>query len=324
MGWDEPTFPATGPPAAPPVIDTPAGRDALSCPLCGYSLRGLAHAEAPQCPECGYQFAWPELLRARQNRHRYLFEHHPGRNLWSLIGTLGGGLVPRRFWSSLNGGHEIRAKRLLLYWAIVAAVILLSGFGGTFVANGIKLYRVNLALTQMGVVGASAPLPPAPDFFRIVLLYSVDENNLEAYLLVAALAWPWLTLASLMVFQASMRRARVRPGHVLRCVIYAGDVFIWWGLLLVLRALADWISMTRDYWDDTQAVQQTTGAFLFMAIPAVYRLGVAYRRYLRFDRPWLTVLASQVVVFLIYVTVLSAFYSDFWRLMPSQFLSGQP
>jgi hypothetical protein len=57
--------PAAGPAAPPPLVDTPATRDALNCPLCNYSLRGLAAAEQPQCPECGYAFAWTELLRAR-------------------------------------------------------------------------------------------------------------------------------------------------------------------------------------------------------------------------------------------------------------------
>ena len=75
---------------APPPVDTPEARDALDCPLCGYSLRGLAAAvpHEPRCPECGYSFEWFGLLQAREFHHPYLFEHHPRRNLWSFARTL--------------------------------------------------------------------------------------------------------------------------------------------------------------------------------------------------------------------------------------------
>ena len=93
----------TGLGAAPDLIDTPEARDALCCPLCGYSLRGLRatqtaaqaapepapppELQAPErtwarCPECGYPCHWRLLLHARQFSHPYLFEHHPRRKLW--------------------------------------------------------------------------------------------------------------------------------------------------------------------------------------------------------------------------------------------------
>src|SRR6185436_3418471 len=95
-----------GPRGAPPVLDTPQERDALACPLCRYPFRGLSTLERPQCPECGYRFEWVELLRARQHKHPYLFEHHRGRGVRSFVRTFVQGLMPRRFWSSLNAGHE--------------------------------------------------------------------------------------------------------------------------------------------------------------------------------------------------------------------------
>src|SRR4051794_2250110 len=95
-------LPPQGLPPAPPPVDSPEARDELDCPLCGYSLRGLAAAvpDAPRCPECGYRFEWAELLVARQHRHPYLFEQHPERNARSFLRTLLGGLRPARFWSS--------------------------------------------------------------------------------------------------------------------------------------------------------------------------------------------------------------------------------
>src|SRR5262245_18628420 len=78
---------------APPDWATIA--ETIRCPLCEYDLRGLAN---PRCPECGRDFVWIELLDPARRRHRYLFEHHPERNVWSFVRTLVGGLLPWRFW----------------------------------------------------------------------------------------------------------------------------------------------------------------------------------------------------------------------------------
>jgi hypothetical protein len=68
------------------------------------------------------------------------------------------------------------------------------------------------------------------------------------------------------------------------------------------------------------AAQQTFGCFLLVFAAAGYRLGVAYRRYLRFDRPWASAAASQVVVLLVVLTALSLLYQDFWKLLPGWML----
>src|SRR5437667_5705710 len=123
--------------AAPLLIDTPEKRDALVCPLCTYSLRGLSAEREPRCPECGYSFQWEELLRSRQLAHPYLFEHHPRRNVWSFLRTVFAGLRPERFWSSLNAGHEIRPRRLVTYWVLVSLVTVMSGIAGRYVAEAV-------------------------------------------------------------------------------------------------------------------------------------------------------------------------------------------
>lgn len=302
-----------GPVEAPPLLDTPQARDALACPLCAYSLRGLSAAERPQCPECGYGFDWGELLRARQYAHPFLFEHHPRRNVRSLLWTLLAGVWPRRFWSSLNAGHEIHRNRLFAYWAVTAVAIAVAGFVGTFVAEAAARYREY-------VFGwfPRTTTPWRQRFLRSVAQAMWDEGSLELYLLAAALAWPWLTLAALLVYQASMRRAKVRAAHVVRVVVYCGDVFLWTGAAFALLGLLRWTGILSRgrMWDDALAARQTATAFLLLALVAAYRLGVAYRRYLRFDHPWATVVAAQVVVLLFVTTALTWLYGDFWRLLP--------
>jgi hypothetical protein len=104
------------------ITDSPIDQDVL-CPLCNYNLRGLAEA---RCPECGGQFNWDELRDPAKRLHPYLFEHHPARKIWSLFRTLRGGLLPRRFWTTLLPVQPSYPKRLILYWLICTALALMS------------------------------------------------------------------------------------------------------------------------------------------------------------------------------------------------------
>lgn len=292
-----------------PVIDTPAERDELCCPLCDYSLRGLATSE-PQarCPECGYAFEWEQLLRARQHRHPYLFEHH--RTVRSFVRTLLAGLRPRRFWSSLNAGHEGRPVWLAVYSLLVTGLVAFSLVMGHFVAVGFTLFRRNRALNHFNLSPVS-PLPPAPEFFSEAWEARRSEADFEKLMIAVCVMWPWLTLAALMVFQASMRRARIKPVHVLRCVVYCGDAFIWAGVALAFAGAVG----VMDPYPDYGAIRPIAACVLVVMGVAAYRLGVAQARYLRFERPWAIAVASQVIYVLAITTLMALFYSEFWRLL---------
>ncbi|MFQ5502553.1 MAG: hypothetical protein ACE5EQ_09675 [Phycisphaerae bacterium] len=184
--------------------------------------------------------------------------------------------------------------------------------------------------------------------------------------LLLAFAWPFATFLTLMIFQASMRRAKIKTVHVLRCVIYSADVLVWliaailifkvaqfafeffdtpieigkhvlffsWILVLinrgfmglisqkirtigflayllpVLRMLA-WLgfALVLDAWFEHRWYSGNGFIMVHRAfsIPViavffligVYRLIIAYRLYLQFDRPIATVLASQMIVALV-------------------------
>lgn len=102
-----------------------------------------------------------------------------------------------------------------------------------------------------------------------------------------------------MIFQASMRRARVRPIHVFRCVIYAGDVALWAALAMLAIVVADvWSNgVIGSVWSDASGAVLTVSAALIVV--ATYRLALAYRHYLRFDHAIATAAASQIIVSLI-------------------------
>jgi hypothetical protein len=121
-----------------------------------------------------------------------------------------------------------------------------------------------------------------------------------------------------MIFRISMRRAKIRSIHVLRCLLYSWDAALWVGLgssilFLTGRFLLDWFRpprvlqgvfynsrrfsaaglSSRDLFDYANRV------LLGLLLLCILRLCIAYRKYLRFDWPTATVIASQAIVVLL-------------------------
>jgi hypothetical protein len=320
--------PATPPTAGP---DWDHHEEDVFCPLCEYNLRGLIE---PRCPECGYRFEWPDLLDPRRRLHPYLFEHHPEKNFRSFWRTLCGGWRPRRFWSSLQPIQPSRPRRLIAYWFMAAGTIVL-----TSLAMLVPLTVMQTRACVDGRASATAYYSSPRAMDEDLAAIKKYHGSLEAYLekccptsyfanaritfwssqfiwpyvlpLIPALAWPWLTLLCLMIFRWSMRRAKVRHLHVLRCVLYSSDILFWYALLLLvmtpLRVQAYLHTLYRYYAGPISAsyldsLPQVETAIGLLAIAlAIYRLVVAYRRYLRFDHAIATVLASQIILGLIFL-----------------------
>lgn len=271
--------------------------DHVPCPLCEYNLRGLVD---PRCPECGYAFTWPALFEARRNTHPYIFEHHPRRNVWSFWRTFAAGFRPVAFWTRLSPAHDIRPRRLAIYWAAVSVLLLIFAvaiFGrslysaaATLRTNrsaGIAAYsfpaNARYAQDQAAIRGITVsqwldwvyPPPGTPRWFQ--QLFRRTGPDLFPFIAMI-LAWPYATTLTLLIFRQSMRKARVRPAQVLRCTIYSGDAAPL--IFLVIAPLS-----------------LTLLPYVYLAY-AGYRLAVAYRSYLRFDHAAATVFTSQVIVWL--------------------------
>ena len=107
------------------------------------------------------------------------------------------------------------------------------------------------------------------------------------------------------LFPASARRARVRPAHVVRLAVYGCDA----GLLTVVvlaaaGGLGAWPPVADPLANRTWlTVVPDAGIPVLIAVgcsaaAASYRLSIGAAHYLRFDRPALTVIASQLVLVL--------------------------
>jgi hypothetical protein len=109
------------------------------------------------------------------------------------------------------------------------------------------------------------------------------------------IAWPPMTFISLLIFRASMRQAKIRNVHVLRCVIYSCDFGFLFGILYCAMYLSE---------------PQFSEGWLILLAAAVcatittYRLSIAFRLYLRVHLPLATVVASQLIAFLLTFLVL--------------------
>src|SRR5213075_324796 len=190
--------PADSPP------DWSAVTEELRCPLCEYNLRGLTQ---PRCPECGYSFTWDEILDKTRRLHPYLFEHHPERNLGSFWQTVWGGLWPTGFWTTLHPSQPSRRKRLLLYFMIIvllAALPMVIDFIRRTPGWAIATPRLELAWHFSLLFPMNILVPP--------LRASARELLVAGF--IASSALPLLNYALLMIFQQTMRQAKLRAHHV--------------------------------------------------------------------------------------------------------------
>jgi len=295
-------------PASPPDWDR-IDEDVL-CPLCDYNLYGLTE---PRCPECGYPFAWPEILDPMRRHHRYLFEHHPERRLWSLRKTIAGGLLPRRFWRSIHASQPSYPRQLLVYWCLLAGIHLLA-LAGQLSAFGVYRARETIALHRRMRPGVLAYWNSPRSAQRAKQIVS-QYGSIQAYVekryplrvtagmigdlareapfawdywgfLLLPLLWPWLVFAGLMVFRISMWRARVKSIHVVRCISYCYDWLVLVGVMLLGCAIVVLVAggLTND-----AAIGLMFNIGVGVLVPALivsaYRLATSYRLYLRFDHP---------------------------------------
>jgi hypothetical protein len=236
-----------------------------------------------------------------------------------------GGLRPRRFWSSLKPSQPSRPRRLVLYWVLAAALMPVAYGAGVMwtavrYANTHEAIRKSelMSVTQYfarygSVPGAGVDIPVTagpqqwldlhlPPVGTVGYLRHVFENSYRAGLdddiesAVIVVAWPWLTLATLMIFRASMRRAKVNSVHVLRCTLYCCDATAWLGMVavFVVPPAVAWLDLGRY-----TAYRDAVVAAPLFALVIGWRLSAAYKHYLQFHRPAATAFAAQAIVLMV-------------------------
>lgn len=281
-------------------VDWALVADEVHCPLCEYNLRGLID---PRCPECGYQFEWRDLLDSRRRLHPYLFEQQKrGKRFASFWKTAWHGLLPWKFWSTLRADQPPSVKWLAIYW--LAATV----FAAVALASSIALGVVNVYIAQRNNIGFFAAAGRTWPFLFNALTEVKYEAAYFAFPILITLSWPLLSFASLLVLQASMRRARIGPAHVWRCVVYSWDIAIFAGIVLALLNIARGSTSYHSNRYSLYYARHDIDIFAgVVIIISVLRLAFAYSRYLKFRHVVPTVLATQVITLLILLAMLRVF-----------------
>ncbi|MBA3273702.1 MAG: hypothetical protein H0T11_07500, partial [Chthoniobacterales bacterium] len=134
--------------------------------------------------------------------------------------------------------------------------------------------------------------------------YAYANRSTSSFFVATVLyvLWPWLSMAALLVFQASMRQAKIQNHHVLRAVLYTGDAS-WLMVGTAIIVVPSFILHTPMKVLGTGVATQIGWVILF-ALFTTWRLHSAYRYYLRFDRPLFTVIAAQTIVLLSAIVVI--------------------
>jgi hypothetical protein len=264
------------------ALHEPAGD--IECPICDYNLRGLTQ---PRCPECGYTFSWAQLLDPSQRFHPYLFEHARHHSLRALFKTLTRNFEPNRFWKSLKPSQQPNPNRLLAYAGLCMLIALSPAIVEAIVMARWRIYGTSPSVIQN--------------------LASMLTRNRPAIVSLSLLLafYPFLTWLSLMIFQQTMRKVKVKSGHALRCAIYSADAIVWGALWAWIAILVTLFIASPMAWNGSIALAQIIlmGIILTMAITFL-RLHAAYKYYMKFPDAFATVLLSQFAVILLLTTIM--------------------
>ena len=183
----------------------------VSCVRCGYNLRGL---DTPRCPECGLGFTWEEVINPDLRPHRYLYEHHFGKEKFRrILKTVVHSWIPWRFWRSM----ALSRPRPVILTAYVFWIVFIGTILAFLMSAGV--FAVDIETTRR--IHGTRPL-------------SWIEASREGWRSTPMGARKWLgaiavvhgplvlfTVASLSVFSRRLRQCRVQAGHLWRVAIYS-------------------------------------------------------------------------------------------------------
>jgi len=218
------------------------------------------------------------------------------------VRTITATVLPRRFWQSVHPAQPLVPRRLVAYAVTIVLLAALAPasrlveaftafrFGRPSSAAGWQVFAPTwrvFASTARDALAMAWAVGGARDFLLAMGCYAV---------------WATSTFGALLVFRVSMRRARIRPAHVGRCVVYSFDLGVWFGVAGVAWGLYNsFVAIVQrpgpaSFQDELPF--RIIGFFGLSVGVVTVRLAQAYRLYMRFDHAGWTVVAAQVIALL--------------------------
>lgn len=224
------------------------------CPRCNYDLSGETCRWAEQCPirgvcpECGLDFAWTHVCIPERWILRGFVEQAKGlrRLLWWAWRTWWWTVLPWRFWSRVEMHHKVSVARLFFWFFFV---MLLPHVLCASLVTGIETL-VGMRMPARGwgwvndltdtVAQFSGPWWDMPS-----VRWTFDEWPVKAtWLIVGVFGLPLM----LGLMPISLRRAKVRPLHILRAIVYSTAVpGMFYALNGTWRFVFDWKAHFNAY-----------------------------------------------------------------------------
>jgi hypothetical protein len=296
-------------------------QEEITCPRCGFELRGLIESWQETCPlegrcgECGFRFPWSELFSQRAYMPDWCVEFAPPR--WfpaAGAATLGMVFLPWKLWSSIRLTFPLKARRLAAYAMLLGLVCYV-----LFVtANGVAMHDYwRCCFTGTSVMTSTMSL--GDSVTRMVLVPFSDEPMGQVVTASRTLPFSsprqllsWWAGASALLLNgmfivvfgpcvlaalvSTRRRAGVRAVHLVRIGAYSLSwAVVLWGIGLTITLASLHAGMfTRPVWM-TWADRSATA--LVWAVPAFVFLWweAAIRLYLRMRQSWLIAAVVTVV-----------------------------
>jgi len=263
----------------------------LQCASCGYHLYGL---KDPRCPECGKEFKWDEALANYHRQRKPLFEYQwRTRPVRSLFYTWWLAQRPKKLWTTLDIHDPVHVGPLLF-----SASVSLCGVMSLVVVLTLVLRFISVV---QGTLRSAIFWKSRGFTFTEVLIMDLgwifDGWQTPVGLVLAGWLVLWLgsLLVSLLIFQQSMHRFKVRPVHVGRITFYACAIG-WPGIALAMFAHAG-LNLFLPWYYRVEFI----GAMIITLawIGSMRSVAIAYRDYLRMDRPWSVSLAAHVIALML-------------------------
>lgn len=311
------------------------------CPRCGYDLGGAVAAwngssneqlDGASCPldgvcsECGLRFNWSEIMDWRNGLPRWLFEHSVSLSKWIRFkqhcATTVRSLSARRLWQSIPMAGGFRPLRLGL---LRCTVIL---FGGCISVGAKLLLKTSRGLSAQGtftMYGWPAGPKTTPNSWQDRLrreftgdwssAFRIDRDFVDAF---GSWIHPPTTILVLWVvaiplgfwlMPLTLRRAHVRPGHLVRIWVHGAWMLPLFAAAWTLKGLAEWTMWrVRKYWlpscDDVLSDLQANAARITLvacALLAFWWWSNALKHYLRMPQPRLVAACMVLLSFLLAV-----------------------
>lgn len=236
----------------------------VTCPRCGYDLRGAIAAWTESCPlrgkctECGLALDWAEVMSGSAYEPLWCVEFAARRRvIAAAFATMVMVFVPWKLWSSVRMDFPVRGGRLATYVAVLMATCYLS----FCVAHGQYVrffWRASfgpptpmtnpMSASEAAARAALSPFSDAP-LGQVVLRSGAIRRNNSSWEMVGV----WRDASCVLLFGllvvvaapcvpaallASRHRAAVRLRHLVRLVVYSlGWLPGLWGLVLATALL---------------------------------------------------------------------------------------